>query len=99
MAIQAPVSKVTGVHGWETEAEELILSLLMMEVPSEGGVVVELGGEYGRSACAFLHGLHECDCEADIWTVDLFPEDHHQVGDLHTHWQQNVSDLHAAHWL
>jgi len=66
---QAPKSAITGVPGWETEAEQDYLVRLAASVP-EDGAIVEIGGEFGQSASLFAHGA---DKTVSITTVDLFP--------------------------
>lgn len=68
----APKSPHTGLPGWETEAEEELLTRYAADVP--GGLIVEIGGEWGRSAGAFARGAAP---ETNIYTVDLFPDDLH----------------------
>jgi len=84
-----PTSPYTGIPGWETNPEEATLTALAGEVP-EGGVIVELGSEYGRSAGAFARGSMK---SVDIVSVDLFPKDHAVVGDLLAEYQANVGKL------
>lgn len=83
-------SRTTGVPGIETYAEEGALIELALKVP-ESGVIVELGGEYGRSASQFAYALklngHK---SARVFTVDLFPENHWFVGNLLTAWMANL---------
>lgn len=85
-------SRTTGVPGIETYAEEGALIQLALAVP-EGGVIVELGGEYGRSASQFAYALklngHK---SAKVFTVDLFPENHWFVGNLLTAWMANLKE-------
>lgn len=89
-----PTSQTTGVPGWETEAEErLLMELARQHVPTEG-VIVELGGEYGRSASQFLAALPP-DAHAHIYTVDLFPEQHPVVGKLLDAYLHNLSHVPA----
>lgn len=65
----APKSPHTGLPGWETEAEEELLTRYAAQVESPG-VIVELGGEWGRSAGAFARGAKR---GVTIFTIDLFP--------------------------
>lgn len=51
----APLSKITGVPGWESEDEQECLVELASQVPY-GGLIVEIGSEYGMSASLFIHG-------------------------------------------
>ena len=73
-----PLSPYTGVPGWEEDGEEMALAELAAHVP-EGGVIVELGAEYGRSAATFCKHAKP---SVMIVSIDLFPKDHPQVGDL-----------------
>ena len=68
-----------GVAGWHTEAEESLLIELATRVP-DSGRIVEVGGEYGRSACEFAFATR--GTEIEIFTIDLFPTNHPKVGDL-----------------
>lgn len=67
----APLSPFTGVPGWETKAEQQTLMLYAAQVPN-GGIIVEIGGEYGMSASLFAKAASE---GVDIVTIDLFPGD------------------------
>lgn len=73
-----PISPITGVPGWETDNEEHLLLALAQNVP-DGGIIVELGCEYGRSAAVFCAGAKPT---VKIFSFDLFPTDHAVVGDL-----------------
>lgn len=86
----APRSISTGVPGWETEAEENKLIELARQVP-DGGMIVELGGEYGRSASQFLFAT--MGKLITVVTVDLFPMNHHIAGNLQ---QAQRMNLHMA---
>lgn len=86
---KVPRSPYTGIPGWETEAEEDALTALAGEVPGDG-VIVELGSEYGRSAGAFLRGSRR---SVTLVSVDLFPANHHIVGDLMAEYQKNVAPV------
>lgn len=85
-------SRTTGVPGIETYAEEGALIELALKVP-EGGVIVELGGEYGRSASQFAYAL-KLNGHQSAWvcTVDLFPSNHWYVGDLLDAWESNLEE-------
>ena len=76
----APRSVITGVPGWETEAEQRYLYTLAQGV-YEDGFILEIGAEYGMSASLFCKGAHE---SVKIWSVDLFP------GDLLSKHRQNL---------
>ena len=75
-ANDAPVSPLPGVPGHLTDAEEWSLyNTAQLLDPS--AVIVELGVEYGRSTallCKAERGL--------VISIDLFPHNHHAVGDL-----------------
>lgn len=86
-----PVSESTGVPGWETVAEERELMRITRQYVPHSGVIVELGGEYGRSAAQFAKacaGKHN----VSIHTVDLFPMNHPLVGDLLFAWRSNIAE-------
>lgn len=86
-----PVSESTGVPGWETVAEERELMRITRQYVPHSGVIVELGGEYGRSAAQFAKacaGKHN----VSIHTVDLFPMNHPLVGDLLFAWKSNIAE-------
>lgn len=83
----APLSASTKVPGWETVAEENQLMTLAANVPNEG-LIVELGGEYGRSAAQFLLATNGKGVK--VYTVDLFPKDHHLAGDLLSAQKRNL---------
>lgn len=68
----APTSITTGVPGWETPDEEAVLMTFASELKGKP-VIVEIGGEFGRSASQFA----AANKNAKIFTVDLFPADHH----------------------
>lgn len=67
----APRSPFTGVPGWETQPEQQVLMLYASQVPN-GGIIVEIGGEFGQSASLFAKAA---DPSVDIFTFDLFPGD------------------------
>lgn len=83
-----PTSPITGVPGWETEAEEHQLYLLALQVPANGKIV-EIGSEYGRSAAVFLKGSKP---SVTMVSIDLFPEDHPLVGDLRSAYVLNLTE-------
>lgn len=65
----APRSPHTGVPGWETLDEQNALMQYAAGVP-KGGLIVEIGGEFGMSASLFSKAA---DPSVVIVTVDLFP--------------------------
>lgn len=67
----APRSPITGVPGWETEAEQQLLLSLAGDVPANG-LIVEIGGEFGMSASLFVKGARQGN--VTVVTVDLFPD-------------------------
>ncbi len=67
----APRVTLTGVPGWLTTGEQDALFALAQAVP-DGGVIVEIGGEYGGSASLFCAGAAP---SVKITTIDLFPGD------------------------
>ena len=83
-----PTSPITGVPGWETNEEERALIQLANRVP-KGGTIVELGSEYGRSAAAFAKGAGE---SVQIYSFDLFPDDHPEVGRLIDAYKVNLTE-------
>lgn len=83
----APKSIHTGVPGWESPNEENKLIELARLIP-DGGLIVEIGGEYGRSASQFLYATQGKDIK--VVTVDLFPTDHHVAGDLFAAMHLNI---------
>lgn len=89
------ISKYTGIPGWSTEAESTALvELAQKYVPVKDGVIVELGGEYAKSASDFAYAAREKQ-GTKIVTVDLFPDDHHlakQYGGLFNVWQRNLTE-------
>lgn len=78
----APLSHITGVPGWESAAEQELLYSLAQQVP-DGGVIVEIGGEFGMSSSLFCKGARE---GVRISTVDLFP------GELLIHHRANLAE-------
>lgn len=67
----APASPFTGVHGWETIAEQEALIHYAGLVP-ENGTIVEIGAEFGMSASLFCKAARP---SVKIYSVDLFPGD------------------------
>jgi predicted O-methyltransferase YrrM len=67
----APRSNITGVPGWETEAEQAYLLQLARDVRSHG-TIVEIGAEFGMSTSIFCRGALP---NVKIVSVDLFPDD------------------------
>jgi predicted O-methyltransferase YrrM len=97
-----PVSPMTGVPGWEEDEEELSLAFYASQVP-KGGLIVEIGTEYGRSAATFLAATMLAD--VNVISIDLFPKDHPVVGDLFEACTGNLreakllsSDLENSRW-
>lgn len=78
----APLSPFTGCPGWESISEQELLLELAQTVP-QGGVIVEIGGEFGMSASMFCLGAHK---SVKIMTVDLFP------GELLKQHQSNLTE-------
>jgi len=89
---QAPLSIHTGCPGWETAAEENVLIDLVKRAPDKDAVIVELGGEYGRSASQFAFALLAHKKQGHVYTVDLFPTDHPVVGRLWAAWHANLKE-------
>src|SRR5687768_17568856 len=91
----APLSESTGIPGWETLAEEReLINLARQYVPDNGGVIVELGVEYGRSTAQFAFATRDKQ-ETKIASVDLFPDNHHiaaQHGGLLAVWKRNLEE-------
>ncbi len=85
-----PISPITGIPGWETEAEEKHLIFYAGLVPDRGAIV-EIGAEYGRSAGAFLTAT-KSHPEIKVYSIDLFPRDHHLVGDLRDTYTNNLKE-------
>lgn len=89
------VSKQTSVPGWHSDLEaETLIQLTQEYVPHNSGVVVEIGGEYGKSASEFGYALKNKE-RAFIYTVDLFPTTHHlaaQYGGLLNVWRANIAE-------
>lgn len=92
----APLSKYTGTPGWETVAEEeKLIELARQYVPNEGGVIVELGVEFGRSTAEFAFACKD-KRNTKIVSVDLFPDDHpfaKQHGGLLAVWRANLLEV------
>lgn len=65
----APPSVITGVPGWESEDEQKLLQELAREVP-KGGVIVEIGSEYGMSASIFASSS-----EKDVVVYAIDPQE------------------------
>ena len=88
-------SSRTGVPGWHTEEEENALVELVYGLsfpPNEQVNIVELGGEYGRSASEFAWALKTKNYNGHIYTVDKFPETHPIVGDLLEAYTHNLKE-------
>lgn len=73
----APLSITTGIPGHETNNEEMLLIELARQVPDKG-VIVELGGEWGRSAGQFLYATK--GKEVRVYTVDIYPDNYQGLG-------------------
>lgn len=67
----APRSLITGVPGWESADEQHWLFEYASQVP-DGGVIVEIGAEYGMSASLFCKAAKS---SVLIYSIDLFPGD------------------------
>lgn len=67
----APLSPITGVPGWESPAEQDLLLQLAQAVPY-GGVIIEIGSEFGMSASIFLKATE--NTAVQVGCVDLFPD-------------------------
>lgn len=67
----APLSVFTRVPGWETVPEQYTLHAQASIVP-EGGVIVEIGAQFGMSASIFCMAA---DKSVEIYSIDLFPYD------------------------
>jgi predicted O-methyltransferase YrrM len=81
-----PVSPITGVPGWLSDSEEAEL-IRLAGLVGTGGVIVEIGAEYGRSAAALCSGAAP---SVTIISIDLFPTDHPVVGDLMAAYKSNL---------
>lgn len=96
----APLSKYTGVPGWETvPEEEKLIELARQYVSKEGGVIVELGVEFGRSTAEFAYAMS--GTTARIYSVDLFPDDHpfaKSYGGLLAVWNTNKDEFRASNF-
>lgn len=84
-------SITTGVYGWETVEEEMLLIELARKFVPDDGTIVELGTEYGRSISEFIYATKE-KIGISIYAIDLFPENHQVVGDLLTAWKSNIKE-------
>lgn len=88
-------SKRTGVPGWHSEAEEDALVGLVHSLsfpPNEQVTIVELGGEYGRSASEFAYALREKTYNGHVYTVDTFTDTHPIVGNLLDAYTENLKE-------
>ena len=88
---EAPKSVTTGIPGWEQPSEEMLLIELARKYVPDNGIIVELGGETGRSAGQFLYATIEKE-NVIVHTIDLFPTDHHDVGDLMKAQRDNIRE-------
>lgn len=68
---EAPKSTITGVPGWESQAEQELLVILARQL-TPGQVIVEIGSEFGMSTSLFCYAAHP---DVFIHAVDLFPGD------------------------
>lgn len=116
LGIEAQKSKRTGIGGWHTEAEEDFLVSIVQTLnfsPNEQITIVELGGEYGRSASEFAFALREKGYNGHVYTVDNFTDKHPIVGNLLEAYTHNLkacglidyvtpikgdTTLQASHW-
>lgn len=71
MSELAPQSILTGVRGWETEAEQHALRYLAEQV-RQGGRIVEIGSEFGMSTS--ILAKYSAD-HVVVDAVDLFPDE------------------------
>jgi|GEM_PF-719672 predicted O-methyltransferase YrrM len=67
----APKSSLTGVPGWLSDVEDQKLAELARNVEA-GGAILQIGGEFGRSASVFCQAAKP---DVSIGTIDLFPND------------------------
>ena len=67
----APRSVITGVPGWESIDEQHTLFEHAVNVP-DGGMIVEIGAEFGMSASIFCRAARQ---SVSIISIDLFPDD------------------------
>ncbi len=88
---EGPKSQTTGVFGWESLREENALIHLARQIPTNG-TIVELGGEYGRSASQFAYAFKVDGKQGHVYTVDIFPLNHPVVGNLQQAWYNNITE-------
>lgn len=89
-----PVSSATGVPGWRNapmEAEEKTIIRLASDFIPDDGIAVEIGTEYGRGASEIAFGVRQRS-GVQIFSIDLFPMDHGEVGDLLACWMANIEE-------
>ena len=96
----APLSKITQVPGWETEAEQNCLVDLASGVLS-GGLIVEIGSEYGMSASLFMHGSNQtvllcCIDVMEDWTQ--FIKNLTSSGYMHARLEIIRANSHTLEW-
>jgi predicted O-methyltransferase YrrM len=72
----APHNQLTGVPSWETVDEMTYLAQVASEVPA-GGVILEIGGEFGGSASVFSKFAPECR----IYSIDIRFDT--EIGEIH----------------
>lgn len=80
---EAPLSHITGVPGWESQAEQELLVVLARHL-QPGSIIVEIGSEFGMSASLFRYGAPP---DVEIYCVDLFPNG------LHDYFQANLMEV------
>lgn len=97
----ARTSTLTGLPGWETEAEEILLFTYAALVPA-GGRILEIGAEFGMSTGAFCAGAQ---FGVQIISVDLFPGElvkHHRANLAEAGYEhrttQLIGDSHTLEW-
>lgn len=83
-----PKSPYTNVPGWHSHPESEALVKYARRLPSSA-TIVELGGEFGKSASEFLFATNGTGTA--VHTVDLFPNDHPLVGNLKHAFMENIS--------
>lgn len=89
------ISKQTSVPGWHSDQEsEALIALVKQYVPETGGIIVEVGCEYGKSTSEFAYAVKDKQ-DTRIVSVDLFPDDHHLAkhhGGLFNVWESNLQE-------
>lgn len=91
--LTVPASTTTKVPGWRNadEEEQAIIRLASDIVPNENGIIVEIGTEYGRGASELAFAARNKN-NVTIVSIDLFPTNHPEVGDLWKCWQDNINE-------